>query len=101
MSWLENLFFRAGKTLLRMRPERLLAAGTFETLPTAAEEFLGAFGLDAEGAKVCREDGAGGYEWALIRSGNDPSWSVLTDGDPTDPQLIFTDGDVIMTRTEG
>jgi len=28
-------------------------------------------------------------------------WSVLTDGDPTAPVLIFADGDVIMTHILG
>jgi hypothetical protein len=33
--------------------------------------------------------------------GGGSQWSVLTNGDATTPELIFADGDVIMTETLG
>lgn len=44
-----------------------------------------------------------GSEWSVLTDG-DPNagteyeWSVLTDGDLVNPQLIFANGDVIMTH---
>lgn len=46
--------------------------------------------------QVLAADGAGGIAWQdqAVRD-----WSVLTNGDPVTPELVFADGDVIMVAS--
>lgn len=67
LSWLESWFLAAGKSVLRMRPERMLAPGRYVELPTAAEDYEGAFAfLVGDGTYVCQPDGGGGWEWLRV-----------------------------------
>lgn len=59
ISWLENWFSQPGKGVLRMVERRMLAAGYYETLPTAGPEFRYGIAADATGVQVCQPDGAG------------------------------------------
>jgi hypothetical protein len=63
---------------------------TIENLPTDE--------LDTD--KVLQPDGAGGVAWQDAGGGGS-AWSVLTNGDPDTPELIFADGDVIETEICG
>lgn len=65
------------------------------TLPNSKQFLAGAniaFDDSVAGIRTISAVGAGGGTLG-------GEWSVLTDGDEIEPELIFADGDVIMTHT--
>lgn len=69
MTWLEAWFARTGKGVLRMRPQRMIAPGHFDTLPTAGVDFDGALAHDTDGTWFCQPDGLGGFAWIAAGPG--------------------------------
>lgn len=65
----------------------------------------GPAGSSISGSSMIPDDSGGGDETIMIiqqTSGGSSEfveWSVLTNGDPVSPELIFAGGDVIMTHT--
>lgn len=68
-TWLEEWFNRSGKGVLRMRPQRMIAPGHYETLPTASVDNRYALAADDDGTWVCQPDGLGGWEWTQPGAG--------------------------------
>lgn len=83
MTWLEAWFARTGKGVLRMRPQRMLAPGHFDTLPAAGVDFDGALAHDSDGTWVCQPDGLGGFAWKAPGTGDVTGQASSVDGEIT------------------
>lgn len=50
------------------------------------------------GSGISFDDSVANERTISVSGGDHPEWSVLTNGDPVNPELIFAGGDVIMTH---
>lgn len=66
-SWLEDFFWRPGKSVLRMVDGRMVAPGYYDTLPTAGVDFRYALAADERGVQACQPNGSG-WAWSPLGS---------------------------------
>jgi hypothetical protein len=90
-SWLESWFSQPGQGVLRMLARRMIAPGTYETLPTAGAAFRYGIAADASGVQVCQPDGAG-WSWQL--AGLPDGLRILSGSATWDP-ASFNDDQVV------